>query len=59
MTMLTWYVTVVDARGSHPAKPFDTKREALKFIAGLGDISRISRTVVPGGRNYTVTPKAK
>lgn len=56
---LTWYVTVVQNGRAAPAERFATKRAALARIAALGELSSITRSVVPGGRSYVVAPKSK
>ena len=57
---MIWYVSVLGSDGRvAPAKPHSTKREALTFIASLGELSNISRSVVVGGRSYVVSPKKK
>ena len=57
---MTWYVSVAGGDGRlAPARPHSTKREALTFIASLGELSSIFRAVVPGGRSYVVSPKKK
>jgi hypothetical protein len=57
---LTWYVSVVGSDGRlAPARPHSTKRAALAFITSLGELSGITRSVVPGGRSYVVSPKKK
>ena len=56
---MTWFVTQTSERGLGKAESFPTKRAALKFITSLGELSSISRSVVPGGRSYVVSVKKK
>ena len=59
---MTWTVFVMstgEKGGIGPANRFDTKREALTFIETGGKIDSITRTVVPGGRQYVVRFKKR
>ena len=57
---LIWYLSVVGGDGRlAPARQFPTKREMFAAIAALGELSSITRAIVPGGRSYVVSPKKK
>ena len=56
---MNWYVSIVTDGRVAPAERFPTKRTALRRIAALGELSSITRSVVPGGRSYVVAPKKK
>jgi len=57
---LIWYLSVVGGDGRiAPARTFATKRELFKAVGALGELSSITRSVVPGGRSYVVSPKKK
>ena len=56
---MTWYVSILAERGVQPPERFPTKRAALARITALGELSSITKSVVPGGRSYVVAVKKK
>lgn len=56
---MIWFVSIIRDGRMAVAEQFPTKRAALARIRALGELSSITRSVVPGGRSYVVSPKKK